>query len=335
MSPCDLESSFNPSFLSTTKNIFASTSSSNSRSSSTKICNDQSLLHQQAWASTNIPADNSCDNFSSSLQPSFSTPAFPLYRKPSITIKHSNDEESKSQGHQSSLINQQVSKSIDSNHASTRTISTTEHADQMSNNFIINLGSVTEYLQNNANNTPSIWQSQQKLDDQTKNLPLFNEDQRSGSSATMIAKTTITARTQEIIYSPNSNPLNLNLINQSHNKSKDFINAMGGEIVFNSNNPFLNDTFDAITAHEDEGGGRKIATNFFDMDDVDETETLLLAKDSSGTTTHEEMDEQLLKNKREKFSNTSTMKICLVVSPPTNKLFQVSSYRCNILMGGF
>lgn len=100
--------------------------------------------------------------------------------------------------------------------------------------------------------------------------------------------------------------------------------------MFNSNNPFLNDTFDAITAHEDEGGG-EVNTNFFNIDDANESESLFVAEDAAAVATSllskddsEEMEEQLLKNKREKFSNASTMKICLVVSPPTNKMFHVS-----------
>lgn len=129
------------------------------------------------------------------------------------------------------------------------------------------------------------------------------------------------------------------------------------QIVFNSNNPFLNDNFDAITNDVGAFDGNKL-NNFFNIDDSNDTELLFApddeimisssstviysqkttpaAKTTSPTSTtmltnensydensHEEA--QLLKNKREKFSNASpTMKICLVVSPPTNKIFQVS-----------
>ncbi|CRL03588.1 CLUMA_CG016274, isoform B [Clunio marinus] len=190
---------------------------------------------------------------------------------------------------------------------------------------------VTEYLQNNANNTQSR-ENKQKHEQQSTNVYSFCGERCVTSARGDICKDMKQQQQQqqqhccrEMISSPTSHSLNLNLINQPNtDSSKDFINAMGGQIVFNSNNPFLNDTFDAITTHEDEGGGEggKIDTNFFDIDDTD---LLVFTQQSTEKKTCEEMDEQLLKNKREKFSNTSTMKICLVVSPPTNKLFQLKS----------
>jgi hypothetical protein len=291
LSPCDLDPSFNPSFLST--NIFAALQSNSRSSPTTKNCyNDQ------------FPP-NSSAACSSSLPPSTSTPSIALYRKPSITIKYSKDEVNKTD--QSSLTHrhQQISKSIDSNHPFTNTISTTkQHADQTSNNFLINFNGVPGCcLHNNSN--------------QLENVSLFSyNDEFSGSRVTTAACDI----QQNFAHSPTSQSLNLNLSNQS---SCDYSSVTTGQMVFNSNNPFLNDTFDAIIAHEDEGGG-KINTNFFNIDDNNESEFLYLAEETTKKAC-EEMDEQLLKNKREKFSNASTMKICLVVSPPTNKLFQVSN----------
>jgi hypothetical protein len=139
-------------------------------------------------------------------------------------------------------------------------------------------------------------------------------------------------------HSPSSQSLNLNLINQSsvaitkkieHSNN---VNNSGsgtlGQMIFNSNNPFLNDDFDAIVSD----GGNCGAENFFNVDN--KSDLFFLPSTSSVDTNNgmsrnesEEQDEQLLKNKREKFSNASpTMKICLVVSPPTNKLFQVSQF---------
>lgn len=284
LSPCDLDPPFNPSFLSTATNIFAVTQS-NSRSSPTKhLHNDHHISAPYHFQQVRVEPATAA---SSSLPPSTSTPAIALYRKPSITIKYSKDDEAPA-GHQSSSLahHQQISKSIDSNHPFTRTISTKENADQMSNNFLINVNSC-------------------RIASQPPTATFLSEAYQKQQQAAQIFGT-----------SPTSQSLNLNLYQSDHNS------VAGGHITFNSNNPFLNDTFDAITAHEDEGGG-KINTNFFNIDDNNESELLYLAENTE-TGEGDVMEEQLLKNKREKFSNASTMKICLVVSPPTNKLFQVS-----------
>lgn len=316
LSPCDLDPSFNPSFLSSSTNIFTAVQA-NSRSSPTKSYNDQ-FPPQQVWFNRNLPSNvdhSTPSNASSSSLPfSSSTPTIALYRKPSITIKYSRDEGSKSEasshGHQSTLAHHQnISKSIDSNHPFiANTISTTKHADQTSNNFLTNF-----------ENVPGC--QQQQL---SKNLFGFTDNFRSSSEkpACDIFQQQQQQQQQVFAHSPTSQSLNLNLINQNHNESNECKKFNDGLIVFNKNNPFLNDTFDAITAHEDEGGG-KIDTSFFNIDDSNESELLFFAEDASKNAC-DEIEEKLLKNKREKFSNASTMKICLVVSPPTNKLFQVS-----------
>lgn len=307
LSPCDLDPSFNPSFLSSSKNIFTAIQS-NSRSSPTRSYNDQ-FPPQQVWLNSNIPSnvDHSTPPSSapSSLPFSSSTPSIALYRKPSITIKYSRDEGNKSEtsshGHQSSLTHhQKISKSIDSNHPFPNTISTTEHADQMSNNFLTNFENVQRCLN--------------KAAEKQQSMNFFGiADDVSGSTVT---STCDIFQQQIFAHSPTSQSLNLNLINQIHNETS----ATGGQIVFSKNNPFLNDTFDAITTHEDEGGG-KIDASFFNVDDSHESELLFLNEDAVACA---DIDENSVRNKREKFSNASTMKICLVVSPPTNKMFQVS-----------
>ena len=80
------------------------------------------------------------------------------------------------------------------------------------------------------------------------------------------------------------------------------------QIPLSSNNPFLN--FDEIANND-----KSNEENFFKIDD-DYDPTLLFRS--------EHCDDQVLKNKREKFSTTS--KICLVVSPPTNKLIKVRAF---------
>lgn len=305
LSPCELDSAFNPSFLSSSTSIFPV--QSNSRSSPTKNYNDQFPPHphiQQVWSST---ADSD-PAASSSLPPSSSTPAIALYRKPSITIKYSKDEGNRS-GQQQPLAHrhQQISKSIDSQIS-------TDNVDQKSNNYhLINVNSVPGCCSHSsANLSPSKKQPEQSM---FSSLFSFNGDTKSSKKTTALD----IKQTQQsnFAHSPTSQSLNLNLINQSNDYS-------GGQIMFNSNNPFLNDTFDAITAHEDEGGG-EVNTNFFNIDDVNESTSLFVAEQQETESKDcEEMEEQLLKNKREKFSNASTMKICLVVSPPTNKMFHVS-----------
>lgn len=317
LSPCDLEPSFNP------------LSKSNNKSSPTKNYNDQFPPHQQqVWQSSNFTTnvDHPIASCSSFLPPSSSTPSM-LYRKPSITIKYSKDEGHKAElfsGYQSSLAyHQNISKSIDSNHHPfSKIISTTENADQTSNNFSINVNSKVPAccLQNSAQFLPS--KHKEPLEKQSKNVSLFSfSDEFKSSSLTLtsdICQMQQLQQQQQIFtHSPTSQSLNLNLVNQSNIELNISDRATCGQMIFNSNNPFLNDTFDAITTHEDEGGG-KLDENIFNQ-----TRGTFL-RDEMAINDSDLMEDQLLKNKREKFSNASTMKICLVVSPPTNKLFQVS-----------
>lgn len=318
LSPCDADPVFNPSFLSTATNIFAAPSTT-VRSSPTKHFNDQFPPQQAVWPSGNLPpavdhssASNSQFSSYNSLPPSTSTPSIALYRKPSITIKYSSkDDDGKPPDVatlQSSLpYHQRISRSIDSNIIS----ATTEPADQSSNNFLINVNSVPDCcLHKNANTSPSKKQPAPKS-------PLFgvNGHNRSSTARDIYPQQQTTTL---FAHSPTSQSLNLILMNQSSDYN-------GFKGPFNSNNPFLNDNFDEITVHEDEGGGKIDANFFISDDDKTESELLYLAGDTPAKQTCDVMEERLLKNKREKFSNASTMKICLVVSPPTNKLFHVSA----------
>lgn len=314
LSPCELDPIFNPSFLSTTVNIFAGIQSSQ-RSSSTKSSKEQiASQHQQVRPNTNLPVkvDHPTASCSTYLPPSSSAPVIALHRKPSITIKHIKTEE---EIHDNSS-HEQISKSSDAQtHPFTKSLSTTEHADQTSNNFLINFNNVPGCcLHNSAKLSPTKQQHHQ----QSKNLSSFCSKDEISSSSVM----TMTAReTCQQIFAHQS--LNLNLATHSNPEGVGSNQITRGQMVFNSNNPFLSDTFDAITAHEEDGDVLKLAANFFNVDENSESESL----NFSGEVTmrsDDAIEEQLLKNKREKFSNASTMKICLVVSPPTNKLFQVS-----------
>lgn len=321
LSPCDTDAVFNPSFLSTATNIFAAPSTT-VRSSPTKHFNDQFPPQQAVWPSGNLPpavdhssASNSPFSSYTSLPPSTSTPSIALYRKPSITIKYSSkDDDGRPPDatalHSSLSYHQRISKSIDSNSIS----ATTEPADQSSNNFLINVNSVPECcLHRSASVSPS-----KKPPPPPPKSPLTGVNGHNSRSSTTARDIYPQQQTTALFaHSPTSQSLNLNLMNQSSDYN-------GFKGPFNSNNPFLNDNFDEITVHEDEGGG-KIDAGFFNIDDKTESELLYLGEDTPAKQTCDVMEERLLKNKREKFSNASTMKICLVVSPPTNKLFHVSA----------
>lgn len=301
LSPCDTDAVFNPSFLSTATNIFAAPSTA-VRSSPTKHFNDQFPPQQAGWPSGNLPVDHSPF---SSLPPSTSSPSIALYRKPSITIKYSSKDEPPDSAppNCSPSYHQRFSKSIDSNTIS----ATTEPADQPSNNFLINVNSVPC-----ASISPT-----KKPPPPPPKSPLGGVNGVGSRSSTARDIYPQQQTTAIFAHSPTSQSLNLNLMNQSSDYN-------GFKGPFNSNNPFLNDNFDEITVHEDEGGG-KIDANFFNIDDKADSELLYLEEDTPAKQTCDVMEERLLKNKREKFSNASTMKICLVVSPPTNKLFHVSA----------
>lgn len=315
LSPCDLDPSFNPSFLSTASNFFGITSQTNNKSSPTKHYNDQFPPCNKLPTSFD-PSTASCST--SSLPPSSSSPTIALHRKPSITIKYSSVEKKPTEtlsGHQSPTIhNQHILKVSDSSHSPLKTISTKENADQTSNNLFVNVNNAPGYFsQTNTNLAPSKTFEEQQLHLKT---------QSRSTSPIDIRKQPLLVQQPVISHSPTSQSLNLCLLNSSNMVSIDSNVNDQQPFTFNSNNPFLNDTFDAIIAHEDEGGGN-IDTSFFSIDDTQQSEMLFLSDDTL-LNQSEEMEEQLLKNKREKFSNASTMKICLVVSPPTNKLFQVS-----------
>lgn len=120
-------------------------------------------------------------------------------------------------------------------------------------------------------------------------------------------------------HSPTSQSLNLSFSNQSNEDSS-------SKLVFKSNNPFLNESFDASEVSA--ANGSNFVENFFRMDDEEQFDGKMafLSKTSASrqiiTTAKSQEESSHLKNKREQFSNAS-MKICLVVSPPTNKFFQV------------
>lgn len=343
LSPCDFDPFYNPSLLSASTNVFinqyqtktaTTTTTNQNRSSPTKTYNDQfpPQSQQQIWISNESPNHQYIYHQHTSLPPSSSTPSIALHRKPSITIRTiSKDDETikSSPSPPSSLAHHQtISKSIDLDHPfmTSSTISS-EMKDQMSNNFLINFPQCYDVTSSSKNQQQQQQQQQQYIIE--KNLSPFNFNDEFTTNSSNIHHNQSSSISQS--------SLNLNLIANQQQVISDSI--CGSQIVFNSNNPFLSDNFDCITT---DNGGNKKFDNFFNIDDSNDTELLFLsASDEVMTTTttttttavmkdeNEEdlnqQDEHSLKNKREKFSNASpTMKICLVVSPPTNKTFQVS-----------
>lgn len=336
LSPCDFDPFFNPSLLSASANVLinqfqttttttAATNQKN-RSSPTKNYNDQFPPPQQQlfWLSNESPQQIS----NTSLPPSSSTPSIALHRKPSITIRTiSKDDDIITpptlEQHHHHHHHQSISKSIDLTHPfTTSSTISSEMKDQMSNNFLINFPRCYDVSSSQSLNKN---QQHQVID---KNLSPFNYNDEFTTNSSNV-------------YNNQSSPvsqssLNLNLLaNQQQQQQQ--VTSNSGHIVFSSNNPFLNDNFDSIMTDTSGDCGH----NFFNIDDSNDSEVLVLTSDEVVTTTTRtkllnddddlnQEDEQSLKNKREKFSTASpTMKICLVVSPPTNKTFQVSNLMCS------
>lgn len=234
-----------------------------------------------------------------------------LFRKPSITIKYSKNEDNSLKTSTPLVYHQS---NIDSSHSLTNTISTRKSTDQTSNNFLINVNSTPGCCFQINTNFASC-NNLQSLEKQSNTLSSLSlKDEFSGSK---IPSTSDTSQQQDhtFSHSPVAESLNLSLMGQFNVNPKEFHDVTVGQMVFNSNNPFLNDTLEAI--QDDESSGKFSAT-FFNIDALEETGTTIFSEEIAIS----DCDDQLLKNKREKFSNAS--KICLVVSPPTSKLFQVS-----------
>lgn len=302
-SPCDYDSYSinNPSRLSASTNVFSTNpippfSSKYHRSSPTKSYNDQ-FPPPSATQQQQVWLEQQQSHHLITIPPSSSAPSIALHRKPSITIKYSKDEDiHHHHHHHHHNPSQQLSKNE-------------SNADQMSNNndnFFIN------------------------FNDQQQNLSPFNYDEFISSNCDIYHHHSLSTS------SPTSASLNLDAASDHH-------------IVFHSNNPFLSDNFDAITSSCDAGSG----VNFFNVDDSNDSELLFIPDDELTMTTatvrtnelpaslssttvlrNDGLETQLLRNKREKFSNASpTMKFCLlVVSPPSNKLLQVSCLRLLLLL---
>ena len=346
LSPCDFDPFYNPSLLSASANVFINTNqfqptTNHSRSSPTKTYNDQFPPQQQIWFNNESPQHQQFSS-NATLPPSSSSPSIALHRKPSITIKYSKDDDLHHTSSTSSLAHlahhQKISKSIDLNHPFIVTSSTisSEMKDQMSNNFLINFPGCCD-VNTSSSSSLSLKNQQQQQQIIEKNLSPFNYNDEFNNSSNVYN----TTKSTDIYHQSSQSSLNLNLIvNQHHQQQQQIIpNSFGGgQIVFNSNNPFLNDNFDSITSDISGNDGNKL-DNFFNINDSSDSELLFLSDEVTTATTTlmkenddnlNQQDEQVLKNKREKFSNASpTMKICLVVSPPTNKLFQVSIFDCD------
>lgn len=162
----------------------------------------------------------------------------------------------------------------------------TEPVDQMSNNFISNVQSGHPVLEYVK---VSVIKTSQE---QSKTLSLFNADAND-------------------IYSNLKTTTNNKQINKSDtitHPSNDKQQSAGNSLMkFNQNNPFLN-YIESIS-------------------DVETDESHLYESELSfSNKTLEPLKPTDAIEKREKFSNTSASKICLVVSPPNNKVFQASEF---------
>lgn len=283
----------------------------------------RSLLDQKIQCYKQHPVPQNSKELSH-FAPSSSSSSPIIYRNSSITLKHNKDE--------TTVPNRILTESSQIYQQSTNSISINERVDQASNTYSVNFNSIPEFSltndvkyfpQTNAN-IASKPQKEHKTDQET-NLIFFDKDSNNISSKT--SQSTITSplfsqseQNQISILSHSSNTqqtLKLNLINQSCDNGQFIAN---NPIIFNSNNPFLNDNF-ATSIDETKYGNE--AVNFFNIDDIEDGEQYTTKDEDFSNTEQDGIEHQLLKYKREKFSNASSMKICLVVSPPTNKLFQV------------
>lgn len=315
----------------------------NSPDSSCSLANNytRSLLDHHSYKQHPAPKAGSSVKVTS-LPPSSSSPT--IYRKSSITLKYVKDETVTNQIPESLALYPSSSQIYQQ---STNSISINERVDQASNTYLVNFNSIPElsltndvkYISHNttASSSTSIQQQQQqphkehKTTDQETNLINFEaKDSNNISSKTSQSAITSDLYSQTdqnqlsvFSHSPTTQSLKLNLSNQSCDNEQFFANNNNNNnpIIFNSNNPFLNDNF-ATSIDETKYGNE--AVNFFNVDDIEDGEEYKTKDEDEYLNTGQDgIEHQLLKYKREKFSNASSMKICLVVSPPTNKLFQV------------
>lgn len=307
VSPCELDSSFNPSFLSTTAKRFANQTKSSplpDKYSKDQFSPNQQVLQNNIFSTIAHETTGLCPSLTPPSSTSFTC------RKPSIIRTYSNSDGNSLNISPSLVYNQS---SIDLNHLLTNTTTSTRiNTDQTSNN-IINVNSVPGCcLQINANLAPC--KNVPSLENQSNKLSLLSFKNELCSSNVPPTSDTCQQKDPTFYHSPVSESLNLSLMSQFNVNPK--VDTSVGKFVFNSNNPFLNDTLDT---NDDDKSGDKCNASFFNIDALQESGTTFFNEDSLIG----DCDDQLLKNKREKFSNAS--KICLlVVSPPTNKLFQVS-----------
>lgn len=265
---------------------------------------------------------------STSLPPSLSAPSIALLRKPSISIKHSEDDDCDSHKATTAQANNhqlEYSKLIDKSLQQQQQL---QHVDQSSNKSSSPINSnVNIHQQQQSSFHPTPQQLHNWFTD-SKASPATVYD--AGS-----AKFDIFPQQQT---QPSGHDRTT-----AHDFASSFVQTTAaaptrGQMIFNHNNPFLSDSFEATataTSTSDVNG------SFFTIDDANESNFLYLVEttttaSSSSTTmaatkgsngeSSVEDEELSLKDKRENFATTST-KFCLVVSPPMNK-FQVS---CNVL----
>jgi hypothetical protein len=307
-----------------------STASSVRQSSPVKSHNEFiSSKPKEAW----YPQPQQHDQNSSSLPPSLSAPSMTIFRKPSISIKFTEEERDQISrasasssfiGNQSVLTLQQLnSKSIDSSCLLNRTISVTqEQVDQASNNFLTKNNSPQHSVVSPIRTSHQPSQQQLHHHHHQQHQSWFSDSSNYGSTKHDIYQQQQTERHQQRDYGAvefsMSTSMDANVI--SHTQTFTQTQPMTkGQMIFNHNNPFLSDSFENTTTSSTDVNG-KVDESFFSIDDANESDLLYFVERSKNCLP----EQSSVRNKREKFSNASTStKICLVVSPPTNK-FQVS-----------
>jgi hypothetical protein len=329
LSPCDFDSSHNPL-------LFSTSASSVPQSSPVKAShNEPPSKAREAWHHPQ-PHQQQHDQNSTSLPPSLSAPS--IFRKPSISIKCSEEDirdqisrASSSFSNKSSLTLHQLnsnSKSIDSS----RIISVKqEQVDQASNNFLPKNNVVSP---NRSSQPPP---SQQQLHHHHHHhQSWFSDSSNYGSTKHDIYQQQQTEHHQQRDYGAvefsMSASMDSNVISQTQHQTfaHTLIQAQPsstvtrGQMIFNHNNPFLSDSFEnnstATTTTTSMDVNGKLDENFFNIDDSNESDLLFFMERSKSSFAEQSSS---VRNKREKFSQNASTKICLVVSPPTNK-FQVS-----------
>lgn len=307
--PCDFDTLFHDTPATATAQF--TTSAINSKKQHDTFTTSSSSRQKEARSPQSHPYPIACNQKSTgstSLPPSLSAPSIALLRKPSISIKYSEDNCDIHQLEYSKFIDSTKTSSVAQQHQSEL------YVDQSSNNPSSPTGS---------NTNVNIHQQQQ---------PCHQINQTQQQQYDWFADSSNSAASTKFDIYLNQRQQQSSELSQSHDFASSFVQTAAtapptrGQMIFNHNNPFL-DSFETSTT--DVNGQIDNGSSFFNIDDANESNFLYLVETTSTAVTKTcvssvEEEELSLRDKRENFATTST-KFCLVVSPPSNK-FQVS---CN------